>query len=474
MEASKMASIEKRSENTYRITVSDGYDSDGKKIRKRKIVELQPGLTKKQIEAELKRQAILFEEEVKNGNYIDAGKMTFADFIDRWLVDYGEKELAPKTLERYRGLIDRIKPALGHIQLQKLQPTHLIEFYANLKEKGIRADPTYVGKADELKKIMGERELTDIKLAEETGLEIRTIRKVLCGKSIKHTSAIAVSKALKVKVDKVFQINGDLAPLSDQTVKHHHRLISSILTTAVQWQLIINNPASRVKPPKVEKKEAECFDENTTEQMLELLEQEPLKYKTMIFVTVYTGCRLGELAGLEWCDINFDEKLIRIKQASQYLPGKGTFTKTTKNESSVRDISMPEILCNILKEYKAWWNQQKLLHGDLWDKESDRLFVQWNGKPIHPSTPTKWFKTFRVRNNLPELKFHGLRHTNASLLISNNVDVQTVAKRLGHSKATTTTTIYSHFLRKPDREAAEKLDNLFNSKKGKKEIEKRA
>jgi integrase len=308
-------------------------------------------------------------------------------------------------------------------------------------------------------------DMTDAKLAEKSGLEIRTVRKVLSGKSVKHTSALAVSKALNVKVDNVFHVNGELAPLSDQTVKHHHRLISSMLTTAVQWQLILNNPATRVKPPKVEHKEASHFDEDTTELMLGLLEKEPLKYKAMIYVTVYTGCRLGELAGLEWSDVSFENKLIRIRQASQYLPGKGTFTKTPKNETSARVISMPEILCGILKEYKSWWNQQKLLHGDLWDKDSDRLFVQWNGKPIHPSTPTKWFKAFRERNNLPELNFHGLRHTNASLLISNNVDVQTVAKRLGHSKATTTTSIYSHFLRKPDVEAAEKLDNLFTKNK---------
>lgn len=459
-----MASIEKRGENTYRITVSDGYDSNGKKIRKRKVIELQPGLTKKQIEAELKRQAVLFEEEVKNGTYIDAGKVTFGEFIDKWVQDYAEMELAPKTLNRYLDLIKRIKPALGHIPLSKLQPTHLLEFYSNLKEKGIRIDSTYIAKQEELMQLMKERGITDKELAEKAKLEIRTIHKVLSGKSVKHTTANAVCEVLNVNINKIFDMNGEPAPLSDQTIKHHHRLISSILQTAVYWQLILNNPASRVKPPKVEKAEAAHYDEETVEKMLKLLENEPLKYKTMIYVTLYTGCRLGELAGLEWADVDFENKLIRIKQASQYLPGTGTFTKTPKNDSSIRVISMPDVLSDALEKYKVWWNEQKLSHGDLWDKSSDRLFVQWNGKPIHPSTPTKWFKKFRERYGLPEMNFHGLRHTNASLLISVGTDVQTVAKRLGHSKATTTTSIYSHFLRKPDKEAAEKLDNLFKNK----------
>lgn len=459
-----MASIRQRGRNSWQITVSCGYKSNGQKDTKQMTVKRPEGLTDKQWDKQLDDLAHDFEKKVKNGTYLDGSQMTFAEFVDLWIKDYASTELAPKTFYRYQELLKRILPAIGHITLQKLQPNHLMDFYANLKEKGIRSDPTYIAKPD-LMEIMNNQGFTDKKLADSTGIDIRTIRKTLNYKSIKHTTAQAIAKSLNVKVDRVFVINGEPAPLSDQTIKHHHRLISSILTFAVQWQLILSNPAERVRAPKVEAKEPEHYDEDTTETMLELLDKEPLKYKTMIYLTLYTGCRLGELSGLEWSDVNFENKLLRIRQASQYIPGQGTFTKAPKNETSSRVISLPEIVISLLKEYKVWWNEQKLSCGDQWDKTSDRIFVQWNGKPIHPSTPTKWFKSFRERNNLPVLKFHGLRHTNASLLISNNVDVQTVAKRLGHSKATTTTSIYSHFLRKPDREAAEKLDNMFGKKK---------
>jgi len=467
-----MASIRKRGKNSWQITVSCGYDINGKKITVPKTVRRPPGMTDKQWEKELKKIALEFERQVESGQYLDGSKMTFAEFVEKWIKDYASSELAPKTFHRYQQLLSRILPALGHIRLDKIQPTHLLEFYANLKERGIREDTTHIAKANELRKVINGKAITDKELAGKTDLQIRTVRKVLNGKSVKYTTAVAISNVLEVPIDSIFTTNGEPAPLSDQTIKHHHRLISSILQTAVHWQLILSNPAARIKPPKVEKKEAPHYDEDTVELVLNLLDKEPIKYRTMMYLTIFSGVRLGELDGIDWPDIDLDNKLLTINKASQYIPGIGTFTKSPKNESSIRVIALPDIVVDQVKEYRKWWNEQKLKVGDLWYKDSDgresnRVFVQWNGKPIHPSTPSKWWKKFREKYNLPELTFHGLRHTNASLLIAEGVDVQTVAKRLGHSKATTTTSIYSHFLRKPDREAADKLQNLFNKNKHK-------
>ena len=466
-----MASIRQRGINSWQITVSTGYGSDKKKLTEQMTVKRPKEMTDKVWEKELGKLAAEFERKVETGQYLDGSKMTFSEFIQKWIDDYASTELAPKTFNRYQDLLKRIIPCLGHLTLQKLQPNHLLEFYSNLREAGIRADKKYIMKP-ELIEVMQVKGISDKKLSESTDIDIRTIRKVLNGKSIMHTTAESIGKALDTKIEKIFDINGDPTSLSDLTIRHHHRLISSILTQAVQWQLIISNPAERVRPPKVDKKEAAHFDEETSENMLSLLENEPLKYKTMIYLTLYAGCRLGELAGLEWSDVITEKKLLRIKQASQYIAGQGTFTKSPKNETSSRIISMPDVIMNLLKEYRVWWLEQKIKCGDQWVKDSDRLFIKWNGAPIHPHTPSKWFKKFRERYNLPELKFHGLRHTNASLLIAEGTDIQTVAKRLGHSKATTTTTIYSHFLRKPDREAAEKLENLFNKDKNKTEASK--
>ena len=139
-----MASIEKRSENTYRIAVSNGYDSKGKKIRKYKTVKLDNSLTEKQKEKELQKQAVLFEQIVESGTFLDGEKITFGEFINKWLIDYAENRLALSTLNPYKMRLEkRIIPALGHIKLSKLQPHHLLEFYNNLAEGGIRLDKYY-------------------------------------------------------------------------------------------------------------------------------------------------------------------------------------------------------------------------------------------------------------------------------------------------------------------------------------------
>ena len=464
-----MASIKKRGENSYQITVSCGYDGQGKKLTETKTISIDPGLTLKQADKELQKQATLFEQEVENGTYLDGSKITLAEFTERWLKDYAEKQLAPKTLHRYKDMLkSRILPALGHHKLAKLQPTHLLQFYENLGEDGIRRDIKYSVKP-EFNKLMTQKKLKLIDLSRMSGISDKTISRVKSGCTTTSKSAEALSKALDVKLDTLFLIL-ESGPLSGQSIKHHHRLISSILTCAVQWQCLISNPAERVKPPKVDKKEAAHFEEDMTEYMLSLLDDEPLKYKAMVYIAIYSGSRLGEVSGLEWSDIDFEKNRLQVCRASQYLPGQGIFTKDPKNESSKRIIAMPLLVMDILKQYKVWQNEERLKCGDLWE-DHNRLFTKWNGKPIFPTTPSTWYREFRRKHDLPNVKFHGLRHTNASLLIGQGVDVQTVATRLGHTKATTTTSIYSHFLRRPDQEAADKLQNLFKKKPVDKPVE---
>ena len=407
-----MAAIEKRGENSYRLTVSCGYDKEGKKLRKYKTIDLSNLTVKKQL-VEAQRQFVLFQEDIKKGVYVNSDKITFKEFIEKWISDYANVNLQPKTLLEYNNLLNRIIPVLGHLKLTQVQPTHLTEFYNNLREDGIRKD-------------------------------------------------------------------GRSGGLSDKTILHHHRLISSILTGALQWGFILVNPASRVKAPKVTKKEARYFNVAETEYIFKLLQSEPLKYKTMITLAIYGGMRQGELTALTWSDIDFDNCIIRINKSSQHLPGKDTFIKGTKTETS-RVISIPTSAMTLLREYKLWQNGEREDLGNLWH-DSDELFTAIDGKPIFPSTISKWFLNFIRKNNksivlddsiskedkpkylLPEVNFHGLRHTSATLLINQNVDVSTVSKRLGHARTSTTMDIYSHSLQKSDMAAANKLEDMFNKK----------
>lgn len=129
-----MARIEKRGE-TYRITVSSGYDANGKQIRKTKTWKPEPGMTAKQIEKAAQQEAALFEKQIRDGTYMN-GNIKFQDFAEKWFEDYAERNVRPRTLDRYRELTERTYQAIGHIRLDRLQPQHLNAFYKQLAAPG--------------------------------------------------------------------------------------------------------------------------------------------------------------------------------------------------------------------------------------------------------------------------------------------------------------------------------------------------
>lgn len=248
--------------------------------------------------------------------------------------------------------------------------------------------------------------------------------------------------------------------LSAKTVLEHHRLIHSMLQQAMYWQMVPYNAASRVRPPKAKKPHINFYDDVQTIALIKALEGEELKFRVIILLTIFTGLRRGEVLGLEWNDISFKNSSVSVRQASQYVPTIGIYTKDPKTETSNRVISIPESITKLLREYQRKQMEQRLKLGDKWIL-TNRVFVQFDGKPMHPDTITKWFRQFLEEKNLPHITFHGLRHTHATLLISQGLDVRTVSNRLGHAQTSTTLNIYAHSFARMDREASEKLDNLL-------------
>lgn len=452
-----MATVTKRGDS-YKITVSCGYDMSGKQIRKHITWTPESNMTAKQIEKELERQKFLFEEKCRTGQVLD-GSIRFADFAEKWFSEYADKHLRPRTLAGYKHLMTRINAAIGNIRLDKLQPHHLNAFYDNLAEAGIRDDIKYKCLID-FKEQLSKRSLTKVKLAEMAGVSISVLNSITQGRNISEESAAAISNTLNITIEGMFEPVNDTAALSSKTILHHHRLISSILQTAVQWQVIFSNPCDRVKPPKVESKEPKFLDEVEATRLLELIEKEDTQYKVMIKLLLYTGFRRGELCGLEWSDIDFKNSIIHVRRSSLYLPEKGVFEDITKNATSQRSIKAPQIAMAMLKDYRTWQAERRFLMGDRWTN-SDRLFTALDGNPIHPDTLSGWFHDFIRKNDLPQISIHSLRHTNATLQIAAGVPLSTVAKRLGHANATTTTKIYVHAIRSADEAAADTIENIL-------------
>ena len=466
-----MASIEKRGKS-YRIIVSNGYRADKTKIVERTTWTPPAGMKEAKADQEAIKQADLFEQKVKSGQYLDGEKISFAEFVDIWFKDYAEKQLRPKTVHWYKQmLLGRVVPAIGHITLSKLQPSHLIKMRNALQEPDLNQEFRYKAKP-------GIRDIWKKSGAKCTdGVERHTLTAVLSGHNISQNTAKTFAEIVNQKVDGLFEKVGEAQPLANNTVRHYLRCVSSVLSVAVEWQLIESNPCTRVRPPKVVQKAIKYLEIDEAQKIIDaVMKLDDIRIQTAVLVFLYTGIRKGELTGLQWSDIDMDNQSITINRALQSIPKQGLVMSEPKTDSGERMVSLSPGLIDQLRRYRTWQNQERLKTGDRWQwKEHkqareegrewqpvDWVFTGSDGYPLHPATTYHKIKTFLKDNDHPEMTVHGLRHSNISIMLSQGVDLITAAKRAGHAKPSTTANIYAHALRKPDEAAADKLDSLFN------------
>ena len=262
-------------------------------------------------------------------------------------------------------------------------------------------------------------------------------------------------------------------PLSRKTVIHHLSLISSIFSYAVKMDMLSTNPCTKVTVPKGEKKEKSIYTIDEVKQLFELLEAAPIKYRAFFMLAIYGGFRRGEMLGLEWKDIDFDTRVVNIRRTSNYTNKNGTFTDTTKTKSSQRSIKLAETVINVLRNLKSEHDTMREELGNQWI-ENDRLFVQWNGKPMANNTPYTWLKRFTEKNGMRFCDVLSMRHFHASLLIFAGVDPATVSADLGHSAISTTTGIYVHMFQEAQARTSDVIANAldFSKTSGKVEEEK--
>ena len=262
-------------------------------------------------------------------------------------------------------------------------------------------------------------------------------------------------------------------PLSRKTVIHHLSLISSIFSYAVKMDMLAINPCTKVTVPKGEKKEKSIYTIDEVKQLFKLLEAAPLKYRAFFMLAIYGGFRRGEMLGLEWKDIDFDTRVVNIRRTSNYTNKNGTYTDTTKTRSSQRSIKLAETVINVLRDLKAEHDTMREEFGDQWI-ENDRLFVQWNGKPMANNTPYTWLKRFTEKNGMRFCDVHSMRHFHASILIFAGVDPATVSADLGHSAISTTTGIYVHMFQEAQARTSDVIANALDFSKADKTEEKKA
>ncbi len=233
--------------------------------------------------------------------------------------------------------------------------------------------------------------------------------------------------------------------LSSKTIRHYLNFISDVFGYAVKMGVVSENPCSRVTVPKTVQREKKIYRPQDIERLLALLKDEPMKYRVYFNILVFSGFRRGEMMGLEWKDVDFENRLISVRRTSNYTVERGVYTDTTKTKQSQRTLKFPNAVFALLKEFKLEQEEEQKRLGNKWH-DHDRLFVNDFGEPLHPNMPYYHLKRFCDKNSLPFYGLHSFRHSFASVLVNEGVDIVSVSGALGHSTVSTTSNIYCHIM----------------------------
>lgn len=257
--------------------------------------------------------------------------------------------------------------------------------------------------------------------------------------------------------------------LQPKSIKNFIGLLNQIFTLAVQEKIIqreANPMLGKLNMPRIMKKPVEAYTLEEINLLLNLAENDiNPNIKLVIFLATLSGIRRGELVALRWENVNLKDGYIFIKE-SRVKAEKGSCIKSPKTSAGVRKIYIPQKLIDILLEYERKYKTNKFKLGKDY-KDLGYVLCKENGEPFGLCGISNMYQRFMQRNSdkIRYLKFHGLRHSYASILIEQGENPKTVQHNLGHSNVALTLDVYSHSYENAQRNAAQKLDESIKNTK---------
>ncbi|MBX4271986.1 site-specific integrase [Clostridium estertheticum] len=292
---------------------------------------------------------------------------------------------------------------------------------------------------------------------------IKTYKQLINTYIAPRLGAIKLDKLKPLDLQSFYNYLQNDLKLSGTTALHCHEVINVSLKHAVQWQMLNRNIASSVQRPKKAKKEMLVLTAEQTNMLLERIKNLSLYIPVLLAVT--TGLRRGEVLGLTWNNVDLDKGVIYIVNQLQRIDGEFKLVPT-KTARSKRNIVLLDYTIPILRNIKKIQIEHKLLLGSEY-KDHNLMYSQADGSPYDPEYISRHFlrtmTKLSVELEIPRIRFHDLRHTHATLLLSRNINPKIVSERLGHSSISITLDTYSHVLPDMQKEAAENLNDLMVS-----------
>lgn len=428
----KTASYNMKKDGSYLVRIFLGKDVNGKRIYKN-VTFVPKAKTPRAVEKEIESFAQDYRKKYEEGELYDADKMTFKVFFDKWLSDYAPKQLTQAVQEQTEQTVNRVfMNKLGSHEITKIRDIHLQPIVNQFEKDG----------------------------------------------------------------------------LSPATIKRYFDCLSTVLTTAKRLKLIKENPCRDLILPRIKKDEKiHCMDKHETALFLQALSEPiqihhpekirkngrkipaydemivlPLQIQALFTLALFSGARRGEMLALRWSDIDFSAYTIRINKASAKTKT-GQITKEPKTRAGYRTFMIDTPAIQILHRWKEAQLQLCADMGSAWEGEplkrfdDNFIFIQNNGRQMDLNTPTHKIQEFLTYYNstapedeqLPMLRFHDLRHSNATLLIAGGIDIETISKRLGHENVAITLNRYGHALPSQDEKARSVISGMLALNKEKQE-----
>lgn len=424
-----MASVTEKSNGSFKIRVYMGEGPDGRKIYRCTTYTPKATTPGKRLK-EAEQFADDYEKQLRTGQHLSGEDLKLNDFVKIWFRDYAPEKLTLREIEYYKQILNReFLPSLGNCKIAAVNPMQLQSVVSGMKKRGLQPG----------------------------------------------------------------------------TIRRYFNCISSVMSSAYKANVIRENPCGRITFPKIERDptKIQYFDKHQAVEFLNALDR-PLKvrypekirkngrvipahveeitistqFRALFTLAIFTGARRGELLALTWNDIDLDNCVISITKNTASTKDAGQYLKEPKTKAGVRSFSVPVNCITRLMEWKT--EQMELCRqlGTYWKGkpcsryDDNFVFIQDDGRQMDLHTPTHKFREILNYYNasvsdpdkkLPVIKFHDLRHTSASIMIASGyVDIETIARRLGHSDVSMTLNRYGHALPSQDEKAAFALASMLS------------
>ena len=255
--------------------------------------------------------------------------------------------------------------------------------------------------------------------------------------------------------------------LSPKYVREMLGVLRLALKNAVQWGYLSRNVCELVTKPRVPKHDIAPLTLEQAQRFRQHLQGH--RFEVLITMAVVTGMRRGELLSLRWSDIDFQRSILQVLHTVDRFTGYGYVEGEPKSAAGVRSIRLPGFLMEMLKQHQVQQMAQKS-QAKTWE-EHDLVFPNLRGGYLHPNHLGEAFRALLEQAGLPAIRFHDLRHSAATILLSMGVNIKVIQEMLGHSDISITLRVYGHLLPSMQQEAVDKWDSAFQEQKEEKQDE---